>query len=146
MTEPTDRSMPPATITIVMPSAAMPTMAVWRAISSRLTGLKNCGPMRNAEEERDEHEASEDPGVWKPRDSQPTKAALVTEAQRAKVTHETARAPDASSSSVVFRPFRCRPGRTEATARHDRDPIAHGEQFGKVAADDEHGFAGSGRT
>ena len=46
MTDPTDKSIPPATITIVMPSAATHTIAVWRAMSSRLAGLKNCGPMR----------------------------------------------------------------------------------------------------
>jgi len=33
--------MPPDTITIVMPSAATQTMAVWRAMSSRLAALKN---------------------------------------------------------------------------------------------------------
>ena len=47
ITDPTDRSIPPATITIVMPSAATHTMAAWRAISSRLAALKNCGPMSN---------------------------------------------------------------------------------------------------
>ena len=42
--DPTDRSIPPATITIVMPSAAVQTMAVCLAISSRLLPRKNCGP------------------------------------------------------------------------------------------------------
>jgi hypothetical protein len=40
-TDPTDRSIPPATITIVMPSEAVQTIAVWRAMSSRLLPRKN---------------------------------------------------------------------------------------------------------
>jgi hypothetical protein len=45
-TEPTDRSMPAEAITTVMPSAATATIAVCRAISSRLPVRKNCGPTR----------------------------------------------------------------------------------------------------
>ena len=44
-TEPTERSMPPDTMTIVMPSATVQTIAVCRAISSRLVPEKNLGPM-----------------------------------------------------------------------------------------------------
>ena len=44
--EPTDRSMPAATITSVIPSAAVQTIAAWRAISSRFAGPRNCGPTR----------------------------------------------------------------------------------------------------
>jgi hypothetical protein len=44
--DPTDRSMPPATITMVIPTAAMLTIAVWRAISSRFVGAKKRGPTR----------------------------------------------------------------------------------------------------
>ena len=48
MIEPTERSMPAATMTMVMPRAAVQTIAVCRAMSSRLTGRKNCGPMSSA--------------------------------------------------------------------------------------------------
>ena len=35
-------------------------------------------------------------------------------------------------------PFRRRPSRPEPAARHDRDAIAHPEQLGEVAADEQH--------
>ena len=44
-TEPTDKSMPADTITIVMPSAVVQTIAVCRAMSSRLAPLKKRGPI-----------------------------------------------------------------------------------------------------
>jgi hypothetical protein len=39
--EPTERSIPPAMMISVMPSAAMPTTAVWRRMSSKLSTVKN---------------------------------------------------------------------------------------------------------
>ncbi len=68
--EPTDRSIPPATITIVMPSAATQTMAVWRAISSRFAAAKNCGTDEHAEHDGDEREPEEDAALlWNERDA-----------------------------------------------------------------------------
>ena len=58
-TEPTDRSMPPDTMTIVMPSAAVQTIAVCRAMSSRLAPLKKRGPISDTEDDRDEQQADE---------------------------------------------------------------------------------------
>src|SRR5215471_3865048 len=43
MTEPTDRSMPPDTITIVMPIAITIMTAVWRATPARLPADRNLG-------------------------------------------------------------------------------------------------------
>ena len=62
-TDPTERSMPPDTITMVMPSAATQTMTVWRAISSRLAARKNCGPMSAPNSASDEREPDEDAGL-----------------------------------------------------------------------------------
>ena len=39
--EPTERSIPPAIMMIVMPSAAVPTMTVWTAIVRQLYRLRN---------------------------------------------------------------------------------------------------------
>ena len=44
MIAPTERSMPPETMTMVMPSAASATMAVWRRIVSRLSGSAKLRP------------------------------------------------------------------------------------------------------
>ena len=63
MTEPTERSMPPATITAVMPIAAMQTIAVWRAISSRLPGSMNCDAGERGEDQRHQHEAEQRAGA-----------------------------------------------------------------------------------
>jgi hypothetical protein len=41
MLAPTDRSMPPEMMINVIPSAAVPTTAVWRSISSMLPGVAN---------------------------------------------------------------------------------------------------------
>ena len=47
-TDPTERSMPPETTITVMPSAAAHTIAVCRAISSRLPGRKKLAPIKVA--------------------------------------------------------------------------------------------------
>ena len=65
MTDPTDRSIPPATITIVMPSAATHTMAVWRAMSSRLAGAEKLRADEKSEKDRDEREPGEHAGILK---------------------------------------------------------------------------------
>src|SRR5215471_12925947 len=43
MTDPTERSIPPDTITIVMPIAMMVMTAVWRATPARLPAERNLG-------------------------------------------------------------------------------------------------------
>ena len=67
MIEPTDRSMPPATITIVMPTAAMLTIAVCRAISSRLAGREKLRADERAEHDGDEHQAEQRAGALEQR-------------------------------------------------------------------------------
>ena len=45
--EPTERSIPPAIMTSVIPIAAMPTIVVWRAMVSTVSKLQSlCGEAR----------------------------------------------------------------------------------------------------
>ena len=111
MIEPTDRSMPPATITTVMPSAAMQTIAVCRAISSRLAGAKNCGPTSAPKMRR---------RATRPRE----RAAALEERPR---RHATARAAGRGHHQLVLgqrvRPARARssrPRRITAMRSHSR--------------------------
>jgi hypothetical protein len=46
--DPTDRSMPPATITTVIPTVAMPTTTVCRAMVTRLSAVANVSGARQA--------------------------------------------------------------------------------------------------
>ena len=121
--EPTDRSIPPATITIVMPSAATQTMAVCRAISSRFAARKNCGPMSDAEDERDQGEPDEHAALVEKPAAPPT-----TPRARSRRFHQQG----------VLGPFLDRPRRPQPAAGHHGDAIAHAEQLGQVAADQQH--------
>ena len=130
MIEPTDRSMPPATMIIVIPSAATQTIAVCRAISSRFAGGEELRADERAEGQRDEHEADEHP------------AFVRASAPRA-ITKRCA--PDASINSECSVHAVNRPRRPEPAARHHRNPIADAEQLRQVAADEEHRLRGWSR-
>ena len=130
MIEPTDRSMPPDTITIVIPSAATQTMAVWRAISSRLA--------RREELRADQH-AEERARRARGRRSTPRSS---SEPPR---RHDAPCAPDASISSACSVQSAAGRGVAEPAARHHRDPIADAEQLRQIAADEQHGLAAPGR-
>ena len=122
MIEPTERSMPPATMTIVMPTAAMLTIAVWRAISSRLAGAKNCGPtsapkMMATSDEAEERSGAIDERPRRHAPAPPLVAAIIS----------------SCSVSVAGRDRLAEP-----PAPHDRDAVAQPEQLGQVAADHQH--------
>ena len=82
--DPTDRSIPPAAITIVIPRAATQTITAWRAISSRLAARRNRGADEGGEQRQHEDQADE-------------RAALVEQPSR---VHEEGSAPDAAMSSA----------------------------------------------
>ena len=119
--EPTDRSMPPATITIVMPSAAMQTIAVCRAISSRLPGAKKLRARRGRRRSiGHQHEAEHGTAGARQRPRQSCRAL----GPRCREHHPSARSDSAAGRA-----------RLQPAAAHDRDAIAEAEQLGQVAAD-----------
>ena len=122
MIEPTDRSMPAATMTMVMPRAAVQTIAVWRAISSRLTGRKNCGPMSRAKTAQTKR---------RPSSGRPA-------AQEVACLHAASPVPVAAIMRRVLVPLRRRPRRAQPPAAHHGDAVAQAEQLGQVAAGHEH--------
>ena len=86
-TDPTDRSMPPATITIVIPSAATHTMTVWRATSSRLAARKNCGPTSAPKSARTS--------------ARPTRTPASSSSRRLTTTRERPTLPSAASARSI---------------------------------------------
>src|SRR6185312_12822761 len=119
MMAPTDRSMPPATMTMVAPSAAIATMVVWRRIVSRLSGSAKVRP----------------------------RVAASRMEKRRKTARRPAPAPRFLRRMGEASRRRARPGRgagwargAEAAAAHDRDPVADAEQLGEVARDHDDGL------
>ena len=165
MIAPTERSMPPDTITMVMPSAATATMVVWRKMVSRFAGSAKLSPRVPAEQHREQMKTATRPADRAQVLAQHGRRQSGPEARAAafRLRRAPSLATSAVSARVTLMPPRCparprAPGparRARATGRagprspaaHDRDAIAHAEQLGQIARhhDDRLGRASGSR-
>ena len=126
--EPTDRSIPPATMTIVMPSAAMQTIAVCRAISSRLAGAEE---LRADERRRRRARPASSPSEHDRRRRAQRSAPSSRASRSGRVHHQR-----------VLRPVRAGRGGPSRPRHMTAIAVAEAEQLGQIAADHQHGPAG----
>ncbi len=135
--EPTDKSMPPEMMTSVIPSAAMPTMVVWRAMVSRLRDeRKLSGPMIANSAKTAIRPSS---GPNRPSSRPPGRGDFGFRVSDFGL-HARASCPVASSIKACSSISRHRSGGAEFAAAHHGDAVADARQFGQVAADDQHGL------
>ncbi len=129
MTDPTERSMPPATITTVMPIAAMQTIAVCRAISSRLAPARRTAVRPSA-------------AKISATSTRPSNAPARSSSRSGRHARPRRRSIG-RHHQIVLREIRRRLGPAETAAAHHRDAVADAEQLRQIAADQQDGLRGA---
>ncbi len=161
--EPTERSIPPAIMMIVMPRAAVPTITVWTAIVRQLSTVRNVpdwrvsapkskmirtsprnGPNTVQAQPRPPRSLIAGIACRVPFERPATAISLRPALKPSKIDSTEPIQSGSRLHDFVFGPLRDGACLTHRSARHDGDPVADSEQLGQVGADNQDRLARGG--